>query len=46
MQMQVHFKGGYTTKTLLVAPKDKHNIRKESAVIYRYRYDRLECGEE
>ena len=44
--MQVYFKGGTTTKNLLMAPKDQDPIQKKSGVIYRYKYDRLECDEE
>ena len=46
MGVQVHFKGGLTIKNLLMAPKDKDHILKESGVIYRYRCDRVECDEE
>ena len=41
----VHFKGGNIIRSLLVAPKDKDNITQKSGVMYRYRYDRLECDE-
>ena len=34
--VQVHFKGGQTTKSLLIAPKDKYPITNKSGVIYRY----------
>ena len=44
--VQVHLKGGLTIKNLLMAPKDKYPILKKSRVIYRYKYDRVECDEE
>ena len=44
--IQVHFKSGRTLKDQLVAPKDKDHITKKSGIIYRFKYDRLECDEE
>ena len=44
--VQVHFKGGLTINNLLMAPKDKDHILKNSGVIYRYSCDRVECNEE
>ena len=44
--VQVHFKGGITTKNLLMAPKGKDPIMKKNVVIYRYKCDRVECDEE
>ena len=44
--VKVYFKGGTTIKNLLMAPKDKDPIQKKSGVIYRYKYDRVECDEE
>ena len=44
--VQVHYKGGLTTKNLLMAPKDNNHILKKSGIIYRYKCDRLECNEE
>ena len=41
--IQVYFRGGKTIKDPLVAPKDKDHITKKSGIIYRYKYDRLEC---
>ena len=35
--VQVHFKGGQTIKSLLMAPKDKDPITNKSGVIYRYK---------
>ena len=29
-----------------MAPKDKDQLTKKSGIIYRYKYDRLECDEE
>ena len=44
--MQVHCKGGTTIKNLLMSPKDKDPIQKQSGVIYSYHCDRVDCGEE
>ena len=44
--VQVYFRGDRTTRSLLVAPQDKHPITKKSGVIYRYKCDRVECDEE
>ena len=44
--IQVHFKSGKTIKDELVAPKDQDHITKKSAIIYRYKCDRLKCNEE
>ena len=44
--IQVHFKSGKSIKDELVAPKDKDHLTKKSGIIYRYKYDRLECDEE
>ena len=44
--IQVHFKGGITIKSLLMAPKDPDPMLKRSGVIYKYTYDRVECDEE
>ena len=44
--IQVCFRGGKTIKDLLVAPKDKDHITKKSGIIYRYKWDRVECNEE
>ena len=44
--VQVYFKGGTTIKNLLMAPKDQDPMQKRSGVIYRYKYDRVECDEE
>ena len=33
-------------KSPLMAPKDKYPVKKKSRVIYRYKCDRVECGEE
>ena len=43
---QVYLRGSKTIKDLLVAPQDKDHITKKSGIIYRYKYDRLECDEE
>ena len=44
--VQVSLKGGVTIKNLLVAPKDQDPMLKKSGVIYRYKYDRVDCAEE
>ena len=44
--IDMHFKGSNTIRQLLVHPKDKDDILKKSGVIYRYRCDRVDCGEE
>ena len=44
--VQVHFKGGQTTKGLLMAHKDKDPITNKSGVIYRYKCSEDECEEE
>ena len=43
--VQVYFKGGTTIKNLLMTPKDKDPIQKQSGVIYRYQCDRVNCDE-
>ena len=44
--VQVYFKGGHTTKSPLMAPKDQDPILKKSGVIYRYKCGRVDCNEE
>ena len=44
--VQVHCKGGTTIKNLLMSPKDKDRILKQSGVIYSYHCDRVDCDEE
>ena len=44
--VQVYFKGDTTIKNLLMSPKDKDPIQKQSGVIYRYQHDRVDCDEE
>ena len=44
--VQVYFKGGNTIRNLLMASKDKDPMLKKNGVIYRYKCDRVECGEE
>ena len=43
--VQAYFKGDTTIKNLLMAAKDQDPIQKESAVIYRYKCDRVKCNE-
>ena len=43
--VQVYFKGGTTIKNLLMSPRDKDPIQKQSGVIYRYQCDRVDCDE-
>ena len=40
--IEVHLKGGSTIKNLLMTPKDKDPILKRSAVIYRFKFNRVE----
>ena len=44
--VEVYFKGGSTIKNLLLSPKDKDPIQKQSGVIYRYQCNRVDCDEE
>ena len=44
--VQVYCKGGTPIKNLLMIPKDKDPIQKQSGVIYRYQCDRVDCDEE
>ena len=44
--IQVHFKSGRTIKNLLVTPKDKDTITQKSRVLYRFKFDRMQCDEE
>ena len=44
--VQVYFRGGTTTKNLLMAPKDLDPMMKKSGVIYSYKCGRVECNEE
>ena len=44
--VQVHCKGGTTIKNLLMSPKDKDPILKQSGVICSYHCDRVDCDEE
>ena len=44
--VQVHFKGGNTLKNLLMFPKDKQAITKQSNSIYWFKCGRTECNDE
>ena len=44
--VQGNCKGGTTIKNLLMSPKDKDPILKQSGVIYSYHCDRVDCDEE
>ena len=44
--IQVHFKGGQTIKSLLMAPKDKDPITNKIGVIYGYKCSEHGCEEE
>ena len=44
--VQVHFKGGTTINNLLVSPKDKDTITKQSSAIYWFKYDMIDCEDE
>ena len=40
--VQVHYKGGNTIKSLLMASKDKDHITKKSGITYRFKCNRVE----
>ena len=42
----VHFKGGNILKTLLMCPKDKEAITKQSNIIYWFKCGKTECDDE
>ena len=44
--VQAYFKGGNTLKSLLMFPKDKEEIKKQSNIIYWYKCGRTECDDE
>ena len=44
--VQVHYKGGNTIQSLLMAPKDKDHITKKSGIIYRFKCNRVDCDDE
>ena len=44
--VQVYCKEGTTIKNLLMAPKDRDPIQKQSGVIYKYHCERMDCDEE
>ena len=44
--VQVHFHGGQTIKSLLMAPKESEPMNSKSRVIYRYQCKEQGCGEE
>ena len=44
--VQVHFKGGQTIKSLLMAPKNKDPITNKSGIIYRLKCSENGCEEE
>ena len=44
--VQAYFKGGNTLKSLLMFPKDKEEIKKQSNIIYWYKCSRTECDDE
>ena len=44
--VQAYFKGGNTLKSLLMLPKDKEEIKKQSNIIYCYKCDRTDCDDE
>ena len=43
--VQVHFKEGNTLKNLLMFPKDREVITKQSNIIYWFKCGRTECDE-
>ena len=44
--VRAYFKGGNTLKRLLMFPKDKDEIQKQSNIIYWYKCGRAECDDE
>ena len=44
--IQTYFRGGNTIKSLLLTPKDKDHISKKSGIIYRFKYNRVDCNDE
>ena len=44
--VQAYFKGGNTLKSLLMFPKDKEDIKKQSNIIYWYKCGRIDCDDE
>ena len=44
--VQIHFKGGNTLKNLLMFPKDKDAITKQSNILYWFQYSKTECDNE
>ena len=44
--VQAYFKRGNTLKNLLMFPKDKDEMKKQSNIIYWYRCGRTECNDE
>ena len=44
--VQAYFRGGSTLKNLLMFPKDKDEMKKQSNIIYWYRCGRTECNNE
>ena len=44
--IQAYFKGGNTLKSLLMFPKDKEEIQKQSNIVHWYKCGRTECDDE
>ena len=44
--VQVHFKGGNTLKNLLMFPKGKEAITKQSNIIHWFNFGKIECDDE
>ena len=44
--VQMYFKGGNTLKNLLMFPKDKEEITKQTNIVYWYKCGRTECDDE
>ena len=44
--VQAYFRGGNTLKNLLMFPKDRYEMKKQSNIIYWYRCGRTECDDE
>ena len=46
MGIHIHFKRANTIRCLLVPPKDKDSITQKNGIIYRYKWNGLDCDKE
>ena len=44
--VQLHYRGGNTIEGLLMAPQVKDHITMKSGIIYRFKWDRVDCDDE